>query len=216
MEPSTSVAAQPPTTSASIGDRISFGRFVTFLERLANAAKQPHKLRLLRQYYASFCEYQRTFCGAAKDVANVNERTFFPVLRLLVPSLDGERPACGIRTTTMGKLLVRILAVDKRSDVAMRLMRQYDEATGDGRGGGGDGLQHQRQQRRRQPDYADLVYEAMRQRTAAGGEKADVLTVATVNERLDRIARYYQENRRQCECGWGGWSLNNDSQILPV
>lgn len=210
MEPSTIATANtsppaptPPHTATGIADRIAFARFVGFLERLANAAGQPKKVQLLKTYYASFCDFQRTFTAppaGQRSSSSASDCSFFAVLRLLVPSLDNERPACGIRTTTMGKLLVRILAVDRRSEVAQRLMRPYDEGPVGGAGGNGAGDGGGRRPGQRRQDYADVVYEAMRQRGAGGaGEKAGVLTVAAVNGGLDRIARYYQENRRECE-----------------
>lgn len=194
---------QSDAAAANIGASIKFAGFVDFLERLSTAKTVPQKIAQLRKYYASFCEFRQQFCERFRTnpLDDADNSSFFPVLRLLLPALDAERDACGLQTTMLGKLLVRLLAVDAASDVGRRLMRRQHEGGG---GGGGDiEANDQRLQRgvsnvrQRPADYADIVYGVMRQRATVTAGSA--FTIAVVNERLDRISQYYQENRRKCE-----------------
>lgn len=91
------------------------------------------------------------------------------MLRLLLPDRDRERPAYGIKTTTLGKLVVRILAIDAQSAVAKRLMRKDDPAG---------------PQNTEPSDYASVVYDVMKLRAGTICR----LTVFDVNEKLDSIA----------------------------
>lgn len=103
--------------------------------------------------------------------------SFYPILRLLVPSYDIERPADGIKTKTMGKLFVRILAIDPNSEIAKRLTFR---STAPSAGGSG------------KRDYADIVYEVMKARA----DPIETLTIFDVNQRLDNISACYQSNNR--------------------
>lgn len=192
--------------SPSLAERITFAPFADFLERLSRASSVPRKTTILKKYYASFCEFQAQFCTSnAIDTSKVaaastsNSSTsdcvsFFPVLRLLAPMLDSERPACGIQPKTMGRLVIRVLAIDARSADAQRLLRRDDgtSAVVAVATDGGNSKQAPRE------DYADVVYGVMRRRASATNAKC-AFTVAAVNEKLDRIAAMYQENRRECE-----------------
>lgn len=99
--------------------------------------------------------------------------SFYPLLRLLVPSYDIERPADGIKTKTMGKLFVRILAIDPNGEIAKRLTLRSADGSG-------------------KRDYADIVYEIMKNRAVSIG----TLTIFDVNQRLDNISACYQSNNR--------------------
>lgn len=102
--------------------------------------------------------------------------SFYPILRLLVPSYDIERPADGIKTKTMGKLFVRILSIDPNGEVAKRLTLRTTSSGGSGN-----------------RDYADIVYEVMKTRAIPIDT---TLTIFDVNQRLDIISACYQSNAR--------------------
>lgn len=92
-----------------------------------------------------------------------------------MPAFDRERPAYGIKTFTLGKLIIRTLAIDPKGKVANQLMRK--ESVADGGGGGGGGGSTKR-------DYADVVYEVMKERAKQVG----TLSILEVNRRLDTVA----------------------------
>lgn len=193
--------------SPLLAERITFAPFADFLERLSRASSVPRKTTILKKYYASFCEFQAQFCTSnaidtsrATAASTSNPSTsdcvsFFPVLRLLAPMLDNERPACGIQPKTMGRLVIRVLAIDARSADAQLLLRR-DEGTSAVAAVATDNSGNSKQGPRE--DYADVVYGVMRRRASATNAKC-AFTVAAVNEKLDRIAAMYQENRRECE-----------------
>lgn len=102
------------------------------------------------------------------------------MLRLLVPELDRERPAYGIKTNTLGKLIIRILAIDVDSDVAKRLTRKNDPSAANST-------------KTTSSDYASVVFEVMKNRASNKCR----LTVYDVNQRLDSIARNNETGSRR-------------------
>lgn len=106
--------------------------------------------------------------------------TIFTVLRLIIPNCDRERPAYGIKAATIGKLFVRILAIDANSEIAKRLT-QKDVSTG-----------NIASESKNNSDYADMVYQIIKNRVHETGTK----TVFEVNHYLNNIAECYQSNKR--------------------
>lgn len=92
------------------------------------------------------------------------------MLRLLIPQQDRDRDSYGIKTFTMGKLYVRILGIDSKSDDAKRLTEKCSNK-----------------------EYPNVVYAVMKNRCSDVGK----LTVFEVNRHLDTIASCYKNNERK-------------------
>lgn len=92
------------------------------------------------------------------------------MLRLIIPSQDRERDAYGIKVVTLGKIYVRILGVDSKSDAAKSLTANSSSK-----------------------EYPNVVYAVMKNRCSDVGK----LTVFEVNKHLDDIASCYKNNERK-------------------
>lgn len=96
--------------------------------------------------------------------------SFYPILRLILPSKDTERAAYGIKTKTLGNLYVKALAINKHSS--------------DGRKLNGEDVP-------KKGDFADVVFDVMKDRQPQG-----TLTIYDVNKCLDsmsaRTTGYYE------------------------
>ena len=103
--------------------------------------------------------------------------SFYSIIRLLLPKLDRERDSYGIKTATMGKLYVKILGINPKGDVGKKLTL-HD--TGE----------------RKHSDYSEIVYEVLKGRANDAGD----ITIYEVNQHLDRIASFYQNNNRPSNC----------------
>ncbi|GAB1320347.1 DNA ligase (ATP) [Madurella fahalii] len=105
---------------------------------------------------------------------------FYPAMRLILPDKDRDRGVYGLKENTIGKLLVKVMKIDRNSEDGYALMHWKLPGHG-GRGGGG-------------PlgggstagDFAGRCYEIVgkRQMRSEPGE----FTIGDVNVMLDRLA----------------------------
>lgn len=131
-------------------------------------------------------------------ISKLQNGSFFPFLRLIIPQSDRERDAMGIRTATLGKLYVRALAVNKESEVALKLTAQQGMKT-------------------QCVDYSDIVFEVMKSRAP----KDSTMTVYEVNQYLDLISNHFKQNERSSELmififKTVNFDLSSESNILFV
>lgn len=97
---------------------------------------------------------------------------FYPALRLILPDKDRDRGVYGLKENAIGKLLVRLLKIDKNSDDGYNLLHWK--------------IPGQTMAARLAGDFAGRCFEVISKRpmrTAVGD-----MTVAEVNEQLDRLA----------------------------
>jgi len=104
------------------------------------------------------------------DVGN----DFYPAMRLILPDKDRDRGTYGLKESTIGKLLVKAMKIDRNSEDGYGLMHWKLPGQGGGAGRSSAG------------DFAGRCYEvvAKRQMRTQPGE----LTIGEVNVMLDRLA----------------------------
>jgi len=97
---------------------------------------------------------------------------FYPAMRLILPDKDRDRGVYGLKENTIGKLLVKVMKIDKNSEDGYNLMHWK--------------LPGQSTSSRSVGDFAGRCYEVLskRQMRTQPGE----LTIADVNVLLDRLA----------------------------
>ncbi|KAG6313853.1 hypothetical protein E4U22_000564 [Claviceps purpurea] len=103
-----------------------------------------------------------------KEVGN----DFYPALRLILPDKDSARGVYGLREHVLGKLLVKLLKIDRNSEDGHNLLHWR--------------LPGQTMAARLAGDFAGRCYEVISKRpmrTEVGG-----MTIAEVNEQLDKLA----------------------------
>ncbi|PHH86573.1 hypothetical protein CDD83_10044 [Cordyceps sp. RAO-2017] len=97
---------------------------------------------------------------------------FYPALRLILPDKDRDRGVYGLKENAIGKLLVRLLKIDKNSDDGYSLLHWK--------------IPGQTMASRLAGDFAGRCFEVISKRpmrTAVGD-----MTIAQVNEQLDKLA----------------------------
>ncbi|KAK4154214.1 ATP dependent DNA ligase domain-containing protein [Chaetomidium leptoderma] len=110
---------------------------------------------------------------------------FYPAMRLILPDKDRDRGVYGLKENTIGKLLVKVMKIDRNSEDGYALMHwklpgQGGGGGGGGRFGGGGGKMMSA------GDFAGRCFEIVgkRQMRSEPGE----LTIGEVNVMLDRLA----------------------------
>ena len=128
--------------------------------RLGTSKATPHEQR--RSIIERFMDRWR------RDVGN----DFYPALRLILPDKDRDRGVYGLKENAIGKLLVKLMKIDKNSEDGYGLLHWK--------------LPGQTAASRMAGDFAGRCYEALVKRQLRG-EVGD-LRIGDVNELLDRLA----------------------------
>ena len=85
---------------------------------LAKRKQGPHGPTSLSPHEARRHTIERFISRWRKEVGN----DFYPAFRLIVPEKDRDRAMYGLKEKTIGKLLVRVIGIDKNSEDAQSLM----------------------------------------------------------------------------------------------
>ncbi|KAF8469210.1 ATP dependent DNA ligase domain-containing protein [Kalaharituber pfeilii] len=127
---------------------------------------KPHEIR--RQIIDRFIARWRTEVGP--DV--------YPAFRLIMPDKDRDRTVYGLKEKTIGKILVRLMKINKNSEDAQALINWKLPGVRSASTG----------------DFAGRCYEIIKKRpmrTTPGN-----LTIAEVNKKLDELSAYNKEEQQ--------------------
>ncbi|OAA37594.1 DNA ligase, ATP-dependent [Beauveria brongniartii RCEF 3172] len=97
---------------------------------------------------------------------------FYPALRLILPDKDRDRGVYGLKESAIGKLLVKLMKIDKNSEDGYNLLHWK--------------LPGQTMASRLAGDFAGRCYEAISKRPMR--TEPGTMTIAEVNEQLDKLA----------------------------
>ncbi|KAM3436896.1 hypothetical protein NHJ13734_004860 [Beauveria thailandica] len=97
---------------------------------------------------------------------------FYPALRLILPDKDRDRGVYGLKENAIGKLLVKLIKIDKNSEDGYNLLHWK--------------LPGQTTASRLAGDFAGRCYEAISKRPMR--TEPGTMTIAEVNEQLDKLA----------------------------
>lgn len=97
---------------------------------------------------------------------------FYPALRLIVPSQDRDRSVYGLKENAIGKLLVKIMRIDKNSEDGYALLHWKNP---------GKSVAS-----RMAGDFSGRCYEVLSKRPVR--MEPGTMTIADVNEKLDKLA----------------------------
>lgn len=103
---------------ATVADKVPFGDLCKLCEKVSSEPDRAKKRRLLSDYIAYWRQFHARLHAGDGDV----DDSFFPAMRLLVPHLDLDRPAYGIKEATLARLYIDVLALQKDSPDAQRLL----------------------------------------------------------------------------------------------
>jgi DNA ligase-4 len=105
---------------------------------------------------------------------------FYPAMRLILPDKDRDRGVYGLKENTIGRLLVKVMKIDRNSEDGYALMHWKLPGQGGGGGGGRFGGT------KSAGDFAGRCYEIVGKRQMRSEPGA--FTVGEVNVMLDRLA----------------------------
>lgn len=106
-----------------IADIFPFGTLCKFLEQVSSvdgAKKKKDYIFLFIQKWAA--KYKRLVGDTGPTAGNLG--SFFPVLRLLIPSADRTRPAYGVGESTMARMLIKAFGLAPKGPDATRLLKK--------------------------------------------------------------------------------------------
>ncbi|CAN7940810.1 unnamed protein product [Ixodes hexagonus] len=149
---------------AKVADKVPFGDLCKLCEKVSSEPDRAKKRRLLSDYVSYWRQFHAKLHAGDGDA----DDSFFPAMRLLLPQLDRDRPAYGIKEATLARLYVDVLALQRDSPDAQRLL--HYKASQAGHEGAGD--------------FASVAYLVLRHRCPTKGS----LSVAEVNALLDRVS----------------------------
>ncbi|XP_077509630.1 DNA ligase 4 [Amblyomma americanum] len=166
VDPQTSRQSAPlPET---VAHKVPFGDLCRLCEKICGKQDRSEKRNLLEKFVA----YWRGFHAklhVGNGVQAAADDTFFPAMRLLLPHLDRDRPAYGIKETTLARLYIEVLALGKDSPDAQKLLLYRAPKVAKAEAG----------------DFANVAYLVLRNRCPTKGS----LTIAAVNGHLDEISK---------------------------
>ncbi|XP_005097120.1 DNA ligase 4 [Aplysia californica] len=153
-----------PSSDVTVASKVSFAELCGLLERIQKMQGNEKKRRVLRD----FVEKWRQFHDEVhKDSPNTTD-SFYPAMRLLLPHLEKERMAYGIKEHMFAKLLIEVLCLGKESPDAHRLLHFKAPKTARADAG----------------DFASVAYYVLKNRCPDKGS----LSIEEVNADLDAIA----------------------------
>ncbi|KAK0144697.1 DNA ligase 4 [Merluccius polli] len=150
-------------TELSVSAQVPFLHLCTTLEKIQKCKLRPDKSKFLRDFIESW----RKFHDALhKGVATTD--SFYPAMRLIVPSFERERVAYGIKENMLAKLLIHALGLPKDGPEANKLLNYRAPTSAQGQVG----------------DFASMAYFVLKKRCA--GQQS--LSIKEVNGFLDSVA----------------------------
>ncbi|XP_053273000.1 DNA ligase 4 [Pleuronectes platessa] len=159
-EPSTSDAAAEPSVAA----QVPFLHLCTTLEKIQKSKLRPDKSKILRDFIESW----RKFHSALHKDKPKTTDSFYPAMRLVVPSFERERMAYGIKENMLAKLYITVLGLPQNGPEANKLLNYRAPTTSQGEAG----------------DFAGMAYFVLKKRCTNQGN----LSIKEVNDFLDSVA----------------------------
>ncbi|XP_072434255.1 DNA ligase 4 isoform X1 [Chiloscyllium punctatum] len=159
-------AASPSNNSLikTVASKVPFSDLCSTLEKIQKSRSRPDK----NKYFKDFLDSWRNFHNTLhKNDLNTTD-SFYPALRLILPQLERERMAYGIKETMLAKLYIDVLGLPKDGKDALKLLNYRAPTSSHGEAG----------------DFAVIAYFVLKQRCPNKG----TLFVQDVNEHLDSIA----------------------------
>ncbi|XP_029633322.1 DNA ligase 4 isoform X1 [Octopus sinensis] len=154
------VAQTDKPVETKISDKVHFEELTGLLEKIKKAQGIEKKKQNLRLFLDQWRQKHKELHKGKKTTDS-----FYPVMRLLLPHLENERVAYGIKEHTFAKLLIKVLCLGKNSPDASKLLNFNTK-------------------REANNDFASVAYYVLKNRCPKNGN----LSISDVNKCLDDIA----------------------------
>ncbi|GAB1599803.1 DNA ligase 4-like [Argonauta hians] len=145
-----------------VSDKVHFGELTGLLEKIKKTKGTDNKRKILRLFIE---RWRQEHNKLHKDKKTTD--SFYPAMRLLLPHLENERDAYGIKEHKFAKLLIDVLCLSKSSPDAAKLLNFNTKKES-----GADN------------DFATIAYYVLKNRCPENGN----LSISDVNKCLDDIA----------------------------
>lgn len=159
-------------TSQTVASHVPFADLCSTLERIQKSKGRAEKIRHFKAFLDSWRKFHDALHKNQKDVTD----SFYPAMRLILPQLERERMAYGIKETMLAKLYIELLNLPRDGKDALKLLN-YRTPTGT-RGDAGD--------------FAMIAYFVLKPRCLQKGS----LSIQQVNDILDSIASNNSAKRK--------------------
>nr|XP_034831342.1 DNA ligase 4-like [Maniola hyperantus] len=136
------------------------------IEDALNILQQDYKYVVSANLLYEQCQALKKYNKPLKYLEN---STFFPILRLLLPDCERERSAYNLKETKLGALLVKVLSLNKQTLDAQKLLNFRSVHSSS-----------------HESDFASIAFFVLNTRAQ---QTTPQLTVGAVNEILDKIAK---------------------------
>ncbi|XP_062270491.1 DNA ligase 4 [Scomber scombrus] len=153
-----------PGVQLSVATQVPFLHLCVTLEKIQKAKVRPEKSKTLRDFIESW----RKFHSALHKDKPKTTDSFYPAMRLIVPSFERERMAYGIKESMLAKLYIDVLGLPKNGPEANKLLNYRAPTTSQGEAG----------------DFAGMAYFVLKKRCTSQGN----LSIKEVNDFLDTVA----------------------------
>uniref|UniRef100_A0A8C5K712 DNA ligase n=1 Tax=Jaculus jaculus TaxID=51337 RepID=A0A8C5K712_JACJA len=150
--------------SQTVASHVPFADLCSTLERIQKSRERAEKIRHFREFLDSWRKFHDALHKNKKDVTD----SFYPAMRLILPQLERERMAYGIKETMLAKLYIELLNLPREGKDALKLLN-YRTPSGARADAG---------------DFAVIAYFVLKPRCLQKGS----LTIQQVNELLDSVA----------------------------
>ncbi|KAJ8351482.1 hypothetical protein SKAU_G00229580 [Synaphobranchus kaupii] len=151
-------------SESSVASQVPFRHLCTTLEKIQKTKLRPDKTKCLRDFLESWRKFH---AALHKDDPNTTD-SFYPAMRLIVPSFERERMAYGIKENMLAKLYIDVLGLPKNGPEAHKLLNYRAPTTSQGEAG----------------DFALMAYFVLKKRCTSQVN----LTIKEVNDFLDSVA----------------------------
>ncbi|KAJ7344499.1 hypothetical protein JRQ81_000449 [Phrynocephalus forsythii] len=169
------MSSVPTSHSASqltVASRVPFADLCSTLERMQKCKSRPEKTKYFKDFLDSWRQFHDALHKNEKDVTD----SFYPAMRLILPQLERERMAYGIKEIMLAKLYIELLSLPRDGKDALKLLN-YRTPTGSQREAG---------------DFALIAYFVLKPRCLKQGQ----LTIEQVNNLLDSISNNNAAKRK--------------------
>ncbi|KAH9499884.1 DNA ligase (ATP) [Bulinus truncatus] len=153
-----------PKTTVTVASQVKFSELCGLLEKIQNTQGNEKKKKVLQDFVLKWRSCHQELHKINPD----NIDSFYPAMRLLLPQLERERVAYGIKEHTFAKLLIELLCLGKDSPDSQRLLFYKAPKTAQAHAG----------------DFASVAYFVLKNRCPNKG----CLSISEVNQDLDAIA----------------------------
>ncbi|XP_037101955.1 DNA ligase 4 [Syngnathus acus] len=150
--------------SSVVAAQVPFLHLCNTLEKIQALKLRPEKSKTL----GDFIESWRTFHRALHKDEPKTTDSFYPAMRLIVPSFERERMAYGIKENMLAKLYIDVLCLPKNGPEANKLLNYRTPSSSQGESG----------------DFASMAYFVLKKRCTSQGQ----LSIKEVNDFLDSVA----------------------------